>query len=91
VSLTMLMTTLLLFIAMREIWKWRFVPAALVAGGLLIVDTAFVSSNMIKIIDGGYIPLLFAALVYGVMLVWHRGWKPLPRGLARRASRLRPS
>jgi KUP system potassium uptake protein len=73
VSLTMLMTTLLLFIAMREIWKWRFVPAALVAGGLLIVDLAFVSANMIKIIDGGYIPLLFAALVYGVMLVWHKG------------------
>jgi KUP system potassium uptake protein len=73
VSLTMLMTTLLLFIAMREIWKWHFVPAALAAAGLLIVDLAFVSANMIKIIDGGYIPLLLAAMVYAVMLIWHRG------------------
>ncbi len=73
VSLTMLMTTLLLFIAMREIWKWSMVPAALVAGLLVIVDLAFVSANMLKIVDGGYIPLLLAALVYGVMLVWHKG------------------
>jgi KUP system potassium uptake protein len=73
VSLTMLMTTLLLFIAMREIWKWSILPAALVAGALFIVDLAFVSANMLKIVDGGYIPLLLAALVYGVMLVWHKG------------------
>ena len=73
VSLTMLMTTVLLYIAMREIWRWSVIPAVLVAGVLFIVDLAFVSSNMLKIIDGGYVPLLLAALVYGVMLVWHKG------------------
>jgi len=73
VSLTMLMTTFLLFIAMREIWKWHLIPPALLAGALLIVDLAFVSANMLKIVDGGYIPLLLAALVYAVMLVWHKG------------------
>ena len=73
VSLTMLMTTVLLYIAMREIWRWNVIPATLVAGGLFIVDAAFVSANMLKVVDGGYVPLVLAALVYGVMLTWHKG------------------
>ncbi len=73
VSLTMLMTTVLLYIAMREIWRWNIVTAAVVAGGLFVVDAAFVSANMLKIVDGGYVPLVLAALVYGVMLIWHKG------------------
>ena len=73
VSLTMLMTTMLLFIAMREIWKWDMVRAGVVAGALAVVDAGFVAANMLKIADGGYVPLLLAAAVYGVMLVWHLG------------------
>jgi len=43
VSLTMLMTSVLLFIAMREIWGWSLIAAGAVAGGFLVVDTAFSS------------------------------------------------
>ena len=73
VSMTMMMTTMLLFMAMREIWRWSLLRAALVAGSLAVVDAAFVAANLMKIADGGYVPLLLAASVYGVMLVWHRG------------------
>ena len=73
VSLTMLMTTVLLFIAMREIWRWSVPAAGAVAGCFLVVDLAFFTSNLVKLLDGGYVPLLLAALVYGVMWVWHRG------------------
>jgi KUP system potassium uptake protein len=73
VSMTMLMTTVLLFIAMREVWQWGLLRATMVAGALAVVDAAFVSSNMLKIADGGYVPLLLASAVYGVMLVWHLG------------------
>jgi KUP system potassium uptake protein len=73
VSLTMLMTSVLLFIAMREIWGWSLVAAGLVAGGFLIVDAAFFAANLAKVLDGGYVPLLLAAAVYGVMWIWHRG------------------
>ena len=73
VSLTMLMTTMLLFIAMREIWQWSVLSATAVAGALAVVDAAFVAANMVKILDGGYVPLLLAAAVYGLMLVWHLG------------------
>jgi KUP system potassium uptake protein len=73
VSATMLMTTALLFIAMREIWLWTLPAAAAVAGAFFIVDAAFLAANLAKIADGGYVPLLLAAAVYGVMWIWHVG------------------
>ena len=77
VSATMLMTTFLLFIAMREIWHWSLLRAGLVAGALAVVDAAFVGANMLKIMDGGYVPVLLAAAVYGIMWVWHAGAEAL--------------
>jgi KUP system potassium uptake protein len=73
VSLTMLMTSFLLFIAMREIWRWNLLISAITAGFFIVIDAGFFSSNSLKIIDGGYVPLLLAAVVYGLMLIWHRG------------------
>jgi KUP system potassium uptake protein len=73
VSLTMLMTSVLLFIAMREIWGWSIWAAGAVAGFFLIVDTAFFLANLTKIGEGGYVPLILAVCVYGLMWIWHRG------------------
>lgn len=73
VSLTMLMTSALLFIAMREIWGWSLMVSGAVAGFFLTIDTAFFLANAMKIIDGGYVPLLLAAGVYGMMFTWHSG------------------
>jgi KUP system potassium uptake protein len=73
VSLTMLMTSFLLFIAMREIWQWRLLTSAITAGLFIIIDAGFFASNSLKIVEGGYVPLLLAAAVYGLMLIWHRG------------------
>ena len=74
VSLTMLMTSALLFIAMREIWGWSLVAAGAVAACFLLIDSAFFLANLTKIAGGGYVPLLLAIAVYGVMWIWHRGW-----------------
>jgi KUP system potassium uptake protein len=73
VSLTMLMTSALLFIAMREVWKWNLVGSIAAAGVFLAVDAVFFAANSLKILEGGYVPLLLAALIYGLMYVWHRG------------------
>jgi KUP system potassium uptake protein len=81
VSLTMLMTTLLLFVAMREIWRWSLIAAAALAGLFLIADTAFFLANLSKVAQGGYVPLLLAALVYGVMWIWHIGSEAVSRRL----------
>ena len=74
VSLTMLMTSALLFIAMREIWGWSILAAGSVAACFLLIDSAFFLANLSKIAEGGYVPLLLAIAVYGVMWIWHRGW-----------------
>jgi KUP system potassium uptake protein len=73
VSLTMLMTSALLFIAMREVWGWNLFAAGGVAGFFLVVDSAFFLANLTKVAEGGYVPLLLAAAIYGVMWIWHRG------------------
>src|SRR5262245_6958 len=73
VSATMLMTSALLFIAMREIWGWSMAAAGALAGAFFLVDAAFFAANITKIAQGGYVPLILAALVYGVMLIWHIG------------------
>ena len=73
VSLTMLLTSVLLFIAMREIWGWSPVKAGAVALVFLVVDFGFFTANVTKVLEGGYVPLLLAAAVYGVMWIWHRG------------------
>jgi KUP system potassium uptake protein len=81
VSLTMLMTSVLLFIAMRDIWKWNPWAAGAAASFFMVVDAAFFSANLVKIADGGYVPLLLAAAVYFVMWVWHHGAEAVARRL----------
>ena len=73
VSLTMLMTSVLLFIAMREIWRWSLIAAGSIAAFFLVIDSAFFLANLTKVAEGGYVPLLLAIAVYGVMWIWHRG------------------
>jgi KUP system potassium uptake protein len=73
VSTTMLLTTVLLYAAMRRRWNWP-VPAALaVAGCFLVVDFAFFSANLLKIADGGWAPLLLGLAIYLIMTTWRRG------------------
>jgi KUP system potassium uptake protein len=82
VSTTMLLTTILLFIAMLKVWKWPTWIACLIAGGFLIVDLGFFSANLLKIVDGGWLPLTFAALVFAIMLTWRWGVDRVHNALA---------
>lgn len=73
VAATMLLTSGLLFIAMRDIWGWGLLKSGAIAGAFICVDAAFFLANLSKVADGGYVPLLLGSLVYGAMLIWHRG------------------
>ncbi len=81
VSATMLMTTVLLYMAMREYLRWSLLLSAVVAGGFLIVDSAFFLSNSAKIAEGGYVPLALATLIYGVMWLWHSGREAVTKAI----------
>jgi KUP system potassium uptake protein len=84
VSATMLMTSVLLFIAMREVWEWSLPAAGALAGAFLIIDAAFFCANLTKILEGGFVPLVLAGCVYFVMVVWHVGAAAIARRLHER-------
>jgi len=73
VATTMLLTTMLLYRAMRDIWKWPLPAAVAVAGFFLVVDTAFFIANLWKVADGGWLPLSFAAVLFTIMVTWRTG------------------
>jgi KUP system potassium uptake protein len=73
VSTTMLLTTILLYRAMRDVWRWPAAVAIVVAGIFLVVDGSFFVANLLKIADGGWLPLSFAALLFLVMTTWRKG------------------
>ncbi len=73
VSTTMLLTTLLLYRAMRDVWGWPIAGAIAVGGAFLIVDGSFFVANLLKIADGGWLPLSFAAILFVIMITWRKG------------------
>ena len=73
VSGTMLMTSILLYIAMVEKLHWSLPQSMAVAGCFVLVDSAFLIANSAKMLEGGYVPLTLATIVCGVMWVWHSG------------------
>jgi KUP system potassium uptake protein len=73
VSTTMLLTTFLLYRAMRDLWKWPLAAAVGVAGIFITVDVSFFAANLLKIAEGGWLPLTFAAILFAIMITWRRG------------------
>jgi KUP system potassium uptake protein len=81
VATTMLLTTVLLYQAMAEVWRWPRLLAVLAGGSFFIVDLAFFSANLLKIEDGGWLPLSLAALIFVVMTTWRQGLEAMHSGL----------
>jgi KUP system potassium uptake protein len=75
VSATMVITTILMHFAARELWGWRVWPAALMTTGFLIIDFSFLGTNLVKIEHGGWFPIVVAAIIYVTMSTWKRGRK----------------
>jgi KUP system potassium uptake protein len=77
VSMTMLLTTLLLIKVMIEQWHWKSAKAILVAGFLAAVDLAFVLANLTKVLEGGWIPLVAALIIFILFDAWRDGRRAL--------------
>jgi KUP system potassium uptake protein len=73
VSLTMLLTSMLMFLAMREIWRWSLPVSLVIAGLFIVIDLSFVTANLMKVFEGGFVPLVVAALVFFLFWTWRRG------------------
>jgi KUP system potassium uptake protein len=73
VATTMLLTTGLLYVAMRRVWGWGVLLSTAIGGVFLIVDGAFFVANLFKIAEGGWLPLTFAAGLFLIMITWRNG------------------
>jgi KUP system potassium uptake protein len=73
VSTMMVMTTILAAITSRRIWKWSETHVFLISGSLLLIDIAFFSATSLKFIEGGWLPILVAVLIFTIMSTWKRG------------------
>jgi len=72
-STLMLITTLMFYVMSREVWRWSFVRAASVAAVFLWVDILFFAANMLKIRNGGWVPLVIAGAIFLLMTTWKGG------------------
>jgi KUP system potassium uptake protein len=77
VTSTMVITTLLLYVVAREHWKWSALTAGVVAAVLLAADLAFFGASIVKVAQGGWLPLLLAGLTYLAMTTWKSGRRTL--------------
>src|SRR6516162_11292544 len=73
VATTMVADGLLGFIIVWKWWRWPLWQAALVVIPLVIVDATFLSANMLKIVEGAWVPLLFGISMVLLIITWRRG------------------
>lgn len=83
VTTTMLITTLLLYSVMRLRWRWNRWVAAALTTVFLAIDVAFFSANLLKITDGGWLPIAIGAAVTASMLSWFVGRRRLVARMGR--------
>ena len=69
----MLITTILTFFVIRYSWKYPLWLCIAATGFFFVVDLAFWASNMLKLMDGGWFPLLIGAAIFTLMVTWKDG------------------
>jgi KUP system potassium uptake protein len=70
---TMAITTMLFFVVARGRWQWPLWKAATITAIFLAVDFAFFAANIIKVEQGGWVPLAIAVGIFVLMTTWKRG------------------
>jgi KUP system potassium uptake protein len=74
---TMVVTAMMAFVVIWRVWQWPVYAAALLIAPFLFVDLTFLTANMLKIVEGGWMPLALGALVMVIMYTWRRGTRLL--------------
>jgi KUP system potassium uptake protein len=70
---TMVVTCMMAFIVIWRMWRWSPLAAAALMAPFLLIDLTFLSANMLKVVEGGWVPLALGGVVMLVMYTWRRG------------------
>ncbi len=85
----MLVTTVMFYDYLKLVRGWRLAARLAVAVPLAVLEAVFLAANLLKIHDGGYVPIIIASLVIIMMATWRRGSAILREKAARQAIPLR--
>jgi KUP system potassium uptake protein len=70
---TMVVTAVMAIVVVWRVWRWPLAAALALMLPFVFVDVVFLSANMLKIVEGGWMPLALGALVMVIMYTWRRG------------------
>jgi KUP system potassium uptake protein len=73
VSTTMVVDGIMCFVVIWKLWNWRAAAAAAVIMPLVVVDMTFFSANLLKLLEGAWVPLLFGLVMAIMIWTWRRG------------------
>jgi len=85
ISMTMVITAVLLHVVATERWKWPLPIALMLTGTFLVVDLAFFGANLLKFMQGGWLPIVIAWFLFTLMTTWKSGRRILADRLTARA------
>ncbi len=74
---TMVVTGMMAFVVIWRMWRWSLVAAAALMAPFLVIDLTFLTANMLKVVEGGWVPLVLGGVLMLVMYTWRRGTKIL--------------
>jgi KUP system potassium uptake protein len=78
---TMTITSVVYFFVARRVWHWSLLQAVPLCAFFLTIDLAFLAGNVVKILSGAWVPLLFALAIFGVFWTWSWGRARFRRAL----------
>jgi KUP system potassium uptake protein len=70
---TMVVTGLMAFVVVRKVWGWSPLAAAALMAPFLVIDVTFLGANMLKVVEGGWMPLALGGAIMVTMYTWRRG------------------
>jgi KUP system potassium uptake protein len=70
---TMVVTTCLAFVVVHKLWKWSLAKSMLVIVPFLVIDLIFFGANILRVVDGGWVPLAVGAFICLLIWIWVRG------------------
>jgi KUP system potassium uptake protein len=70
---TMVVTAMMGFVVIWKVWKWKPLAAAALIAPFLLLDLTFLSANLLKVFEGGWVPLALGGGVMLLMYTWRRG------------------
>jgi KUP system potassium uptake protein len=73
VTTTMVVDGMLGFVVLWRLWGWRPWAAAALMTPLILIDAVFLSANLLKLVEGAWLPLLFGGSIVLLILTWRRG------------------